>query len=360
MPLRAHPLPFARDVAHSCTWQDLTFTELADHCLPVCTRTLRARVRAREEALKSKRRIDSSTATSQRDALLGPSRGSHRAAPTPTGSTSKDDELMNATANVTDGLRRTRQLLEQELERSSLSTQMLGELTYYADPLKIAEKHPVLMYTRPERSSQTLTLTSDQYTTFSGLLNASKSLITTMQKADTLDRLLILAALLFFGLVCLLIVKRRIIDRGIRAATLFSRIAGVGSSASIRSSLSSSASLLASTVTTREVTAKASPVVTITGPTLISHILTSANIASAAVATALSPSLPSALSSQAHWTTDTISSTTLEQQSASISTELTGQSHDSVRSAATANVETRMVDVGGDMHSYSEHVVDEL
>ena len=34
---------------------------------------------------------------------------------------------MNATANVTDGLRRTRQLLEQELERSSLSTQMLGK-----------------------------------------------------------------------------------------------------------------------------------------------------------------------------------------------------------------------------------------
>lgn len=50
-----------------------------------------------------------------------------------------------------------------------------------------------------------------------------------MQKADTLDRLLILAALLFFGLVCVLIVKRRIIDRGIRAATLFSRIAGAGS-----------------------------------------------------------------------------------------------------------------------------------
>ena len=40
---------------------------------------------------------------------------------------SKDDELMSATANVTDGLRRTRQLMEQELEKSSLSAQMLGE-----------------------------------------------------------------------------------------------------------------------------------------------------------------------------------------------------------------------------------------
>jgi hypothetical protein len=37
------------------------------------------------------------------------------------------DELMSATANVTDGLRRTRQLMEQELEKSSLSAQMLGE-----------------------------------------------------------------------------------------------------------------------------------------------------------------------------------------------------------------------------------------
>ena len=43
-------------------------------------------------------------------------------------SNSKEDELMSATMNVTDGLRRTRQLMEHELERSSLTTQMLGEL----------------------------------------------------------------------------------------------------------------------------------------------------------------------------------------------------------------------------------------
>lgn len=90
----------------------------------------RARVRAREETLKSKRRIDSSNASSQREALFGTARGSagrssSQSATTPA-STSKDDELMNATANVTDGLRKTRQLLEQELERSSMSTQILG------------------------------------------------------------------------------------------------------------------------------------------------------------------------------------------------------------------------------------------
>lgn len=87
----------------------------------------RARVQARQEALKSKRRIDSSTASSQREALLGPARNTSRS-PLPPSGGSKDDELMNATANVTDGLRQTRQLLEQELERSSMSTQMLGAL----------------------------------------------------------------------------------------------------------------------------------------------------------------------------------------------------------------------------------------
>ena len=49
-----------------------------------------------------------------------------------------------------------------------------------------------------------------------------------MEKADVFDRLLLLAALLFFGLVCALIVKRRLVDRGIRAASLFS---GVGTRA---------------------------------------------------------------------------------------------------------------------------------
>lgn len=74
-----------------------------------------------------------------------------------------------------------------------------------------------------------------------------------MQKADTLDRLLILAALLFFGLVCLLIIKRRILDRGIRAATMFSRLAGGGSAAeaskNAKSSLASGLSSIAATAT---------------------------------------------------------------------------------------------------------------
>lgn len=74
--------------------------------------------------------MDQAAASSQRDALFASSRKGVSApasaiAQNSSGS-SKDDELMAATANVTDGLRKTRQLLEQELERSSLSTQVLG------------------------------------------------------------------------------------------------------------------------------------------------------------------------------------------------------------------------------------------
>lgn len=44
----------------------------------------------------------------------------------------------------------------------------------------------------------------------------SKHLITALEKSDWLDRLLILAALLFFILVVLFILKQRIVDRGFR------------------------------------------------------------------------------------------------------------------------------------------------
>jgi protein transport protein SEC20 len=197
--------------------------------------------------------MDQANAINQREALFAPARkgaatSKSGIAPNSSG-TSKDDELMAATANVTDGLRRTRQLLEQELERSSLSTQVLGmPFTDLGN-----EEYGLWRHWPVERSSQTLTLTSDQYTSFAGLLQASKNIITTMQKADTLDRLLILAALLFFGLVCLLIIKRRILDRGIRAATLVSRLAGGGSAAhiskNIKSSLASGLTSVAATGT---------------------------------------------------------------------------------------------------------------
>ncbi len=57
-----------------------------------------------------------------------------------------------------------------------------------------------------------------------GLLGTSKQLVTTLEKADWLDRLLIFAALAFFALVVLFILKQRIVGRGLRIAFWWTRL----------------------------------------------------------------------------------------------------------------------------------------
>ncbi|WVN90244.1 uncharacterized protein L203_105480 [Cryptococcus depauperatus CBS 7841] len=100
-----------------------------------------------------------------------------------------DDELQTKTNEVTTALRRTTALMQTELERSVLSVQML------------------------ETSTQTLTLTQVLHETYASLLSTSSQIVKTLQKADTLDRIVICAALFFF-LVCVgWIIKRRILDR---------------------------------------------------------------------------------------------------------------------------------------------------
>jgi protein transport protein SEC20 len=56
-----------------------------------------------------------------------------------------------------------------------------------------------------------------------GLLGTSKQLVTALEKADWLDRILIFAALIFFALVFLFILKQRIVDRGLRIAFWWTR-----------------------------------------------------------------------------------------------------------------------------------------
>ena len=51
----------------------------------------------------------------------------------------------------------------------------------------------------------------------------SKHLITALEKSDWLDRLLVLAALAFFVLTVLFILKQRIVDRGLRMAFWWTR-----------------------------------------------------------------------------------------------------------------------------------------
>ena len=55
------------------------------------------------------------------------------------------------------------------------------------------------------------------------LLGTSKRLVTALEKADWLDRILIFAALTFFFLVFLFILKQRIVDRGLRIAFWWTR-----------------------------------------------------------------------------------------------------------------------------------------
>ncbi|KAL4263625.1 Sec20-domain-containing protein [Pleurotus pulmonarius] len=105
-----------------------------------------------------------------------------------------EDKLIKANNDVTDALRRTMNLMQGELERSVLTTQML------------------------ETSTASLRSTSTTHDTLTNLMGTSKHLITALEKADWLDRLLILAALSFFILVVLFILKKRIVDRGLRVA----------------------------------------------------------------------------------------------------------------------------------------------
>lgn len=58
-------------------------------------------------------------------------------------------------------------------------------------------------------------LTSNQYSTLSSLMNTSKTLITTLERSNILDRLVLFGAFAFFVAVCAHIFKKRVIDRGV-------------------------------------------------------------------------------------------------------------------------------------------------
>ncbi len=54
-------------------------------------------------------------------------------------------------------------------------------------------------------------------------MDTSKQLITALEKTDWMDRVLIISGLVFFTLVVLLILKQRLVDRGIRIAFWWTR-----------------------------------------------------------------------------------------------------------------------------------------
>ncbi|EPT00578.1 hypothetical protein FOMPIDRAFT_1162936 [Fomitopsis schrenkii] len=110
-----------------------------------------------------------------------------------------EDALMKANNDVTEALQRTISLMQGELEKSVLSTQLL------------------------DASSASLRSTSSTHDVLDGLLVTSKHLITALEKSDWLDRMLVLAGLAFFILVVAFILKQRIVDRGLRIAFWWTR-----------------------------------------------------------------------------------------------------------------------------------------
>ncbi|KAF8656311.1 hypothetical protein AX16_002613 [Volvariella volvacea WC 439] len=149
----------------------------------------------RAALLESKRLIDSKK-QSQREELLRSSAVSEKPVKD---EKVTDDKIMKANEEITDALRRTLNIMQGELEKSVLNSQML------------------------DSSTAMLQSTSTTHDMLTNLMDTSKQLITALEKSDWIDRLLIFFAFTFFLLVVLFIIKQRIIDRGIRIAFWWTR-----------------------------------------------------------------------------------------------------------------------------------------
>ena len=127
---------------------------------------------------------------------------------------------MKANNDVTEALQRTIVLMQGELEKSVLSTQLLGTIP----SLLIPNCHYLTTRLSPtDASSASLRSTSTTHDVLDGLLVTSKHLITALEKSDWIDRMLVLAGLAFFILVVAFILKQRIVDRGLRIAFWWTR-----------------------------------------------------------------------------------------------------------------------------------------
>ncbi|KAG1898636.1 Sec20-domain-containing protein [Suillus fuscotomentosus] len=191
---------------------------------------------SRAALLASKHAIDSQSRSRREELLRSPAIWQKS-----TSSSSEkvtEDVLMKANHDVTEALQRTIGLMQKELERSVLSSQLLGK--FLAVPFFSNTYCPF----HTESSTATIQSASTTHDKLDLILGTSKQLITALEKTDWLDRILIIAGLVFFGLVVLFILKQRIIDRGLRIAFFWTRL------------------LPSSTSSTRSVVQKAGEVVT--------------------------------------------------------------------------------------------------
>ncbi|KAI8388820.1 Sec20-domain-containing protein [Radiomyces spectabilis] len=140
-------------------------------------------------------------------------------------SSGHDEAVLRASSDVTDALRRTSALMQQELEKSSYSTSVLAD------------------------SSKTLSSTYREYQNFGSLLTISKRLIGQLETSDWFDRITLLLGFLFFTSVVLYIIKKRTWDVGISWISWLSGAQKSPLAVNSVSSLPSSSSSLVATST---------------------------------------------------------------------------------------------------------------
>ncbi|RCH94669.1 hypothetical protein CU098_005119 [Rhizopus stolonifer] len=152
-------------------------------------------VNSRQAILRSKKRVDDQE-KKNREALFGSRNGKsfteqYELKQRNVQRGKHDEALLRASSDVTEALKRTSTLMQQELEKSTISASMLAE------------------------SSKTLSSTNMEYQNLGSLVHISKRVITQLEASDWLDRLLLLFGLLIFSSVVFYIVKKRTWDVGI-------------------------------------------------------------------------------------------------------------------------------------------------
>ncbi|CAG8454965.1 3849_t:CDS:2 [Acaulospora colombiana] len=141
-------------------------------------------VSLRRAILTSKQNIERE-AKIEREMLLGRNDGRNQAFEMRRRNLTSEDALLHSATDVTESLRRTTQLMQQEIERSVYSAKVLDE------------------------SSKALKSTYNEYRGFTSVIRGSKQLITKLERIDWTDRLLILFGLFVFILVVFYILKKR-------------------------------------------------------------------------------------------------------------------------------------------------------
>ncbi|XP_047264964.1 uncharacterized protein LOC107864559 [Capsicum annuum] len=94
--------------------------------------------------------------------------------------------MTSAAESITESLRRTRQLMVQEVERSASTLMTVDE------------------------STTVLTKAENEYKGHRSLLSRTRNLLSTMQRQDVLDRVILVVGFIIFSLVVLYVVSKRV------------------------------------------------------------------------------------------------------------------------------------------------------